>query len=227
MPGSPNLGRPNLVRNHCQRFGVSFDLALPPEVAASLSIGSLIMDDPDGMPITVYGKSYQTGGNRYTVSGFFQLREDGHGHFRFQFLSEDYGRPPGDIQPVDQLFELAAKSAPATPVEVDFRGTFEYHFADGWISMPPLPGEAGMEDAADPIFNSINSIGFCNIEDTGEIHEELEIRVTDAGLFIQEMHLRRDKVIDGRLVRSLFTEGSRLSSKFIARVEDLDVSSEE
>ena len=224
MPAKPNLGRPNLVRNHCRKFTVSFDLVLPPKVAASISAGSVTMDDSAGMPVTLYGKSYQTGGNRYAVSGFFQPSEDRSGNFKFHFLNEDYGRPPSEVKPVDQLFEVAVRSAPATPVEVDFQATFEYHFADGWISIPPLPGDVGMEDApVDPYFNSINSIGFCNIEDSGEIYEELEIRVTHSGLFVQEIHLRRDKVIDGRLVRSFFTEGTEMSATFIARVEDLDV----
>ena len=214
-----------MARSHCRNFRFSFDLALPPEVAESIIAGSLILDDSHGAQITLYGKSYRAGGKSYAVSGSFHQNEDGVCHFNFSFLSEDYGRPPGEIKSVDRLFALAAVSAPETAVEVDFYATFEYSFADNWISIPPLPlpidADDGWEYTGAVYFNSINSIGFSNIQDDGEIYEAMEIRVTDSGLYIQEMHLRRDKVIDGSLVQSLFREGSRLSSEFVARVDDL------
>ena len=223
MPGRPSLGGPNLARHHYERLNFSFGMELPLEVAERTSYGSLVMDDAYGGTVTLYGKSYRIGGDSYTVSGFFKHDEEDRYLFNFVFIYEDYGRPPADIKPVDRLFALAVDSAPPTPVAVDFHATFAYSFADGWMSLPPLP--LPLEDLWEPAekisFNSIQSMSFSNIDDAGGIGETMEVRVTEAGLFVHELHLMRDKVIDRRLVQSLFREGASLSSEFIVRVDHL------
>ena len=214
------LGRPNLVRHHCQEFRILFNLDLSEEFSVPALQGSYNYEDARGRPTAVYGKTYKARQQSHVVDGVVIKMEDGSHSFGFHFQQADRGRPPTDIKSPDLLWTLVMNAAPVQHVDTSFSGSYRFEPADDWDSYLVLPHEFE-EPLTFPRLNAFTHLTgarLCNFEG-GSIKDTVEVMTEPDGEITLEVNLRRNMTIDARLVKVLFREGNRTSLSLVTKRE--------
>jgi hypothetical protein len=195
---------------------------LSADAAASAMDETWNYEDSVGRIVAVFGKSYHADGIPYVIDGIFYQYSGEEYHLRFNFLSEDRGKPPSVIKPPETLLAIAIESASSEPHEVVLNATFKYPGEDGLVSGLVIPFQmpVPLRPARGIRFTQIDGVRLSNVDDH-EIKDSVQVRVAQDGEIIQDVWLKRMRKINTTFIRSLFKESSRVSSNLVTKQEEI------
>ena len=225
------LGRPNLLRHHCELFHLDFQVRLPKSAGDEALQGSTQYTGPEDRSLTFYGSRYKAafekgiGPKNSTVSVVATIEQIEPSTYRvvLHFAQEDISKPPREIASPDRLMNLIGKSALDQDVDIRAEATYVYDRADGWsvdVMEFPLPLKPQWSVVRGMPFTHIEGATFTHVVG-GKTSERLSVNLAREGQIILDIGLYRSAKINQRTIRSLLRDGHRLSSGVVSREDVL------
>ena len=196
-------------------------MSLSPSAARRIFEGSLVSVSPDGRETAVYGKTYRASGIEHVVDASIYLHSPNDYHVTFYIGQENRGKPPRVIKPPEHLMSSILENVGGTEVAVNVYATYNYASSEGWQSglVIPFEFESPLRLSRGVQFTHISGYHLSNIKND-VAQEWVDVNITEDGVIVHEIALRRRRVISKGILGGLLKEGNRMSSRLVHRLEE-------